>query len=148
MMSVHPSMQVSEVTNFPLNGVLIEATTAMLTLPNHSQLQITLVYRPPSVPTSTLLTVMSSILTCSVSSSIPSIVLGDFNEDLITCPATQLLSLMSSHGFSQLVDCPTTDNGSLLDHVYCNRPCDCHTVQVLDAYYSDHDIVHCSIQMS
>ena len=79
---------------------------------------------------------MSSVLTQTVTHGMPSVILGDFNEDLIGYPNSQVLS---RHGFSQLVNSPTTDNGSLLDHVYFNRPSDHHTVQVVDAYYSDHD---------
>ena len=144
MIAAREAIQVSHVTTFPLSYILIEATTATLSLPNNKQLQVTVVYRSPSVPTSTLLTVMSNILSQSTTSSMPSIILGDFNEDLLVNSDSQLLSLMSSHGFSQLVHSPTTDNATLLDHVYYNRPSESCRVQVIDTYYSDHDIVHCS----
>jgi len=137
MISIHESIEVSDITDLPLNNVLIEATSVTLTLPNHSQLQVTLVYRSPSVPTSTFLEVMSTILTHLVTHSMPNLILGDFNEDLIAHPNSQLLSLVSSYGFIQMVNCPTTDSGSLLDHIYYNRPCDQLNVQVVDAYYSD-----------
>ena len=131
MMSIHNVIQVHHVTKHSFSNILIEATTATLTLPNNDKLQVTLLYRSPSVPTSSLITVLSCILNQS-SANMPTIVLGDF------------ASLMSHHGFSQLVHSPSTDNGTLLDHVYFNRPSDHCKVQVIDAYYSDHDIVHCS----
>ena len=131
MIAAREAIQVSHVTTFPLSYILIEATTATLSLPNNKQLQVTVVYRSPSVPTSTLLTVMSNILRQSTTSSMPSIILGDFNEDLLVNSDSQLLSLMSSHGFSQLVHSPTTDNATLLDHVYYNRPSESCRVQVI-----------------
>ena len=49
MIAVQNTVQVSEVTNFPLNNILIEVTTATLTLLDHKQLQVTLVYQLPSI---------------------------------------------------------------------------------------------------
>lgn len=47
----------------------------------------------------------------------PAIVLGDFNEDLLSAPSSsELLRLMSSKGFTQLITVPATDSGTLLDH--------------------------------
>ena len=148
MIAVSNAMHVSHVTNFPLNNILIEVTTAILTLPNFENLQVTLIYRSPSVPISILLSVMSSILSQATNSSMKNIILGDFNEDLLSNSDSRLLSLMSNHGFSQLVHSSTTDNGTLLDHVYYNRPSECYRVHVIDTYYSDHDVVNCSFAIT
>ncbi len=78
-------------------------------------------------------------------SDVPTVVLGDFNEDLLQKPDSRVLSLMSSNGYAQLVQSPTTDRGTLIDHVYYNRPSGNTVVQVHDTYYSDHDFVYCSI---
>ena len=43
-----------------------------------------------------------------------------------------------------LVQSSTTDRGTLIDHVYYNRPSDDAVVQVHDTYYSDHDTLLCS----
>ena len=51
---------------------------------------------------------------------VPTIILGDFNENLLSPSPSPLLQLMSSRRFCQLVQVPTTDSGSLLDHIYCN----------------------------
>ena len=148
MIAVSNAMHVSQVTNFPLSNILIEVTTAILTLPNFENLQVTLIYRSPSVPISILMSVMSSILSQATNSSMKNIILGDFNEDLLSNSDSRLLSLMSNHGFSQLVHSPTTDNGTLLDYVYYNRPSECHRVNVIDTYYSDHDVVHRSFAIT
>ena len=118
MIAANTAIQVHHVTNFSFSHIMIQATTVTLILPNHKQIEVTLVYRSPSVPTSTLLTVLPSILSQLTTSSIPSIILDDFNEDLLAKSDLRQPSFMSSHGFSQLVQSPTTDNGTLIDHVY------------------------------
>ena len=64
---------------------------------------------------------MSSILSHISDSDIPSIVVGDFHEDILNVPDSRILSLMSHYGFSQLVQAPTTDRGTLIDHVHCKK---------------------------
>lgn len=79
--------------------------------------------------------------------TMPTVILGDFNENLL--PSTNfssLLQLMSSLGFTQLVKTSTTDSGSLLDHIYCNQPSASFVVDVVDVYYSDHDAYFLSLQ--
>ena len=147
LIAAHTLIQAYHIANFSFNNIPIEATTAILTTPNHKQIEVTLIYRSPSVSISTLLTVLSSILSQSTTLCVPSIILGDFNEDLLAKSDLRLPNLMSSHGYSQLVQSSTTDNGTLIDHVYYNKPSEYCTVQVMDAYYSDHDIIHCSIPM-
>ena len=145
MLSVHQSIVPISVTNYTLSGILIEATLATLLLPNHKQLQVTVVYRSPRVSNNVLVEVMSDILGQMAASDLPSIVLGDFNDDLLTTANSPLTHLMFRHGYSQLVHSPTTDNGTLIDHVYYNGPLSNAQVHVIDTYYSDHDTVYCSL---
>ncbi len=139
MITINNSVKASNVLNFHSN-TFIEATTVTLSLPSKKQVQITVIYRSPCVTMTALLPALSSIID-SLSMTIPSIILGDFNDDLITKTDMRLQNFMSSHEYSQLVHEPTTDNGSLIDHVYSNIPSECQDVCVVDAYYSDHDIV-------
>ena len=148
MISLPHTMRPSNVTEFSFAGILIEAVSSTLVLPNCERLQITLVYRSPSVSTDNVLSLMSGILSQITVRDIPSSVLGDFNEDLLTIPDSRLLHLMSHYGFSQLVQTPTTDRGTLVDHVYYNRPSNHIRVQVQDTYYSDHDTVYCSLPLT
>ena len=147
LISVHQSVQPITVTNYRPNGVLIEATSVTLLLPNNKHLQITLVYRSPSVSRSTLVSLIFEILNQISTSDMPSIVLGDFNDDILTERNHSLSSHMSRYGYSQLVHSPTTDSGTLIDHVYYNRPCLHTLVRVIDTYYSDHDTVCVSLQV-
>ena len=71
----------------------------------------------------------------------------DFNEDIVSRPNSNIVSLMSNNGFTQLVRNPTTAKGTLIDHVYYNRPTSDVVVEVRDTYYSDHNTVYCSIPM-
>ena len=83
---------------------------------------------------------------------VPTIIVGDFNEDLSGSTSFRVLQLMSSRGFSQLVQTPTTDFSSLLDHIYYNSSAedtfvDDTFVDVVDTYYSDHDATCLSFPM-
>ena len=76
----------------------------------------------------------------------PTIIVGDFNDNLLAVSRLSTLSqFMSSRQFTQLVQVPTTDSGTLLDHVYCNTTYENMYIDVIDTYYSDHDAVYLSI---
>ena len=97
------------------------------------------VYRRPQQLLTTFLSLMDEFLS-NLPQIMPTIILGDFNDDLLsTSTSSTLLQLMSSKGFSQLVQVPTTDSGSLLDHIYCNSVDVDVYAEVVDTYYSDHD---------
>ena len=91
---------------------------------------------------------LATILNQIATSNIPTIVLGYFNEDLVQNPDSRMLSLMSNNGYKQLVQSPTTDRGTLIDHVYYNRPPGSTVLQVHDTYYSDHDTVCLSVPIN
>ena len=65
------------------------------------------------------------------------LVVGDFNDDLMG-NTTKIRTCFERNGFKQMIDHPTTDQGSLLDHVYFNGYLPIQT-EVCDTYYSDHD---------
>ena len=78
-----------------------------------------------------------------------SIITGDFNEDLLLKPDSKLAGLMSQFGYSQLVHTPTTDRTTLIDHIYCNNLTpECVDIYIEDMYYSEHDVIFCSIPLS
>ena len=65
------------------------------------------------------------------------LVLGDFNEDLMQ-NKTKINNYFKQHGYKQLIHEPTTDQGSLFDHIYFNGT-SMTRIEVYDTYYSDHD---------
>ena len=146
LMSVPSAMQPSHTNILTSHG--IEGLTTRLCVHNTDiHVQITLLYRPPSVPTATFVTVLTTIVAQMSLSNLPTIILGDFNEDLYDNTHSCILDIMTNNGYTQLVQSSTTDRGTLIDHVYYNRPVLVNdtVVQVHDTYYSDHDTVYCSI---
>ena len=118
----------------------IEAMSTTLLLANNAQIQIALLCRSPSVPLQTLTDLLSRVLNHISTSSLPCVILGDFNEDVLHHTDSRIMSFMSSHGYTQLVNSPTTNRGTLIDHVYFNTSLPSNTI-VQDTYYSDHDSV-------
>ena len=107
------------------------------------RLQVALVYRSPNVSMRQLVQFMTSLLQHVSVSGIPTVFLGDFNDDVLCGHDSQLQALMLSHGYVQLVIEPTTDRATLIDHVYFSNSQ--ALVHVRDVYYSDHDAIYCSI---
>ena len=77
-----------------------------------------MIYRSPSVPQATLLTLLTRLLTHVTLCTAPCVILGDFNEDVLHCQNSAIMSLMSSFSFTQIVSYPTTPQATLIDHVY------------------------------
>ena len=148
LLSIPHSMSPSNVIRISRNGIEVLATTILLS--NYTYVQLVLLYRSPSVPIQSLISVlmyMFDIIDCSI----PTIVMGDFNEDMSNYylqstaelhQIPQLLKLMSDNDYSQLVENPTTDRGTL---IYYNKNCDNVILEIADCYYSDHDTVFCSV---
>jgi endonuclease/exonuclease/phosphatase family metal-dependent hydrolase len=78
----------------------------------------------------------------SIPVATPHVVLGDFNEDVTgVVHSTPVNDFMTSTAlYTQLVTLPTTNYGSLLDHVYVKNIAPDITCHVSDTYYSDHDL--------
>ena len=55
-------------------------------------------------------------------------------------------SMLTLIGFKQMVKKPTTDSGTLIDHVYVSQDMTV-TTDVTDCYYTDHDYVLSAIMM-
>ena len=128
----------------------IEAVSTTVQLPNGENWQIAVVYRSPSVPQATLLTLLTRLLTHVTLCTAPCVILGDFNEDVLHCQNSAIMSLMSSFSFTQIVSYPTTPQATLIDHVYLRNTTDRSifaVIELQDTYYSDHDTVYCSIPL-
>jgi hypothetical protein len=148
LLCVPSQMNPSNVQRFATNG--IEAVSATIQLPNADSIQIAVVYRSPSVPRATMVTVLTRLLRHVTLCNTPCVILGDFNEDIVHHHNSAILPLMSSFSFQQLVQCPTTAQGTLIDHIYYLNTSGSTLsaiVQVEDTYYSDHDTVYCSIPL-
>ena len=143
MICVSNTMQPSSTMTFVANG--IECIVSCLCIAD-KRLQVAVVYRSPSVPMTQLVQLITRLLQHVSATGVPTVILGDFNDDVLCGLHSQLRTFMLSHGYIQLVNQPTTDRATLLDHVYFSSDQLIQT-HVCDAYYSDHDVVYCSIPM-
>ncbi len=84
----------------------------------------------------------------------PSLILGDFNEDLMTGSSKRIPPFMEQFGFNLVtgLNCkqqvPTTNIGSCIDHIYTNIKPELMRLflyEVFDTYYSDHDVTYVAI---
>ena len=107
--------------------------------------RIITVYRKPTSNVSDFLKSLERCLR-ALDMSVETYVCGDFNIDLTREVNHNIITTMNALGLRQVVTSPTTDYGSLLDHVYTNaREC---MVKVRDCYFSDHDYVILTIPYS
>ena len=109
-----------------------------------TKLHIVCVYRPPSTPipkfTDELLNIVSKL------KEMPTCIVGDFNEDISMTGKGHCCYLLTLKGFKQMVKKPTTDSGTLIDHVYVSQEMTV-TTDVTHCYYTDHDYVLSAITM-
>ena len=109
-----------------------------------TKLHMVSVYRPPSTPiskcTDELLNIVSKL------KETPTCIVGDFNEDISMTCKRHCCSMLKLIGFKQMVKKPTTDSGTLIDHVYVSQEMTV-TTDVTDCYYTDHDYVLSAIMM-
>ena len=80
--------------------------------------------------------------------TVPTILLGDFNVNLMKESAEQRAlkkSLMTDRGYTQLIEQYTTDYRTQIDHIYTNIPQLIQSAGTLESYYSDHKPIFISI---
>ena len=80
--------------------------------------------------------------------TIPTILLGDFNVNLMEESAEQKAlkkSLVTDRGYTQLIEQYTTDYCTQIDHIYTNVPQLIQSAGTLESYYSDHKPIFISI---
>ena len=148
LVSLSDNVKVVDSSDVSLEGIAIEILCTALRFPSGQCILLTVVYRSPSVSFDVLLETMVELLSYlqACGQEMISIVMGDFNGDLLSKPDSKLVELMAQCGYSQLVHTPTTDKGTLIDHVYGNSPApECADIHVADVYYSDHNVILCSI---
>jgi len=110
------------------------------------EMYIIAVYKRPQQLSTSFLSFLSAYLDSIPYKTVPTVLLGDFNNNLLSPDhSTLIIQFLQIRGFKQMVTQPTTDSGSLLDHIYINFPDTIPTVDVVDTYYTDHDDTYLSI---
>ena len=71
--------------------------------------------------------------------------LGDFNKDVSITSNTHCCTVLRLQGFKQMVNKPTHDSGTIIEHVYVSQTVNTIQTDVTDCYYSDQDCILCLI---
>ena len=102
--------------------------------------QVAVIYRPSSYQLSTFCAKLNDLIVHMNMKTGGKIILGDFNENLMV--ANSIRTQMEKHGFSQVVNEPTTEKGTLIDHIYIK---DIDTknicINIMPTYFSYHECV-------
>ena len=78
---------------------------------------------------------------------VPTCIVGDFNEDVMITSNTCCCAMFRLQGFKQMVNKPTHDSETIINHVYVSQTVNTMQTDVTDCYYSDHDFILCSINV-
>ena len=122
--------------NIQIPGLEFLATSLSPT-PNRKIVLITLYRRSSTVSTQQFIAIFEQLLSSTALLHAEILVVDDFNDDLMD-NTTKIRTCFERNGFNQLIDQPTTDQVSLLDHVYFKGVSTIQT-EVCDTYYFDHD---------
>lgn len=106
----------------------------------HIDTLVAVVYRPQKYIIGKFMEIFSSLINQMEILSDRLIVIGDFNQDILTNQKT-VLEFMSSKGFNQHIAESTTENGTLIDHVYVKGCPHVEKVSVVPTYYSYHEAI-------
>ena len=101
------------------------------------------VYRSPSTPIDVFINHMLEIN--AQSQHVPTCIVGDFNEEVSITSNTCCCTMFRLQGFKQMVNKPTHDSGTIIDHVYVSQTVNTIQTDVTDCYYNIHDCTLCVI---
>ena len=113
---------------------------------SHPNLTIIGLYRSPSIALSRLLSALRTIL--NEDSSSQNIFIGDFNINWMAETDRQSLYnlILRENDYRQLISSFTTDNRTLIDHLYTNLIEEEINAGILETYFSDHKAIWASVK--
>ena len=122
---------------YNINGIEITIMKAMI-LPHVTIIGI---YRSPRIPLQQLCAALDDVLMFCTSQF--NIFIGDFNINWLDEANRRPLDrfFINDHNYMQLVSHVTTDNRTLIDHIYTNLPESQVSSHILETYFSDHKAV-------
>ena len=101
------------------------------------------VYRPPMTPVDVFMKHMLEII--AQFHHVWTYIVGDFNEDVSIILNMCCCKMLRLQGLKQIVNKPTHDSGTIIDHIYVWKTVYTMQTDVTDCYYSDHDCILCLI---
>ena len=107
------------------------------------QMIVISVYRPPSTPMDVFMKNMLEII--AQFQNVPTCIVGDYNEDVSITSNTHCCTMLRLQGFQQMINKPTHDSRTIIDHVHVSQMVNTIQTNVTDCYYSDHDCILCVI---
>ena len=107
------------------------------------QIIVISVYRPPSTPIDMFMNLMLEII--EQFQHVPTCIVGGFNEGVSITSYMCCCTMFRSQSFKQMVNKPTHDSGTIIDHLYISQTLNTMQTDVTDCYYSDHDCILCLI---
>lgn len=111
---------------------------------NSQSVLILHVYRPPWITlkdfTRNLLQVIDKL------DRLPTVIVGDFNVNIVKEPSNILLKALATKDFSQVVHSPTHISGSCIDHIYILKHTEAEA-RVIPVPYSQHAAIQVKIKM-
>ena len=138
---------VALIVNTKLNPKQIRINTilAFVTVKISEPIQMIVmsVYRPPSTPIDVFMNHILEII--AEFQHVPTCIVGDFFEDVSIMPNTHCCKMFRLQGFKQMVNKPTHNSGTIIDHIYVSQTVNAMQTDVTDCYYSDYDFVLCLI---
>ena len=83
-----------------------------------------------------------------IKKDVPTSVIGDVNQNMLNFKKGSFNRKMMSIGFTQLINEPTCDTGSIIDHVYVNEAMQAQSIftEIDPVHFSDHDIISLYIE--
>ncbi|XP_061923815.1 uncharacterized protein LOC133663392 isoform X1 [Entelurus aequoreus] len=116
----------------------------LVCLSTKENILMAVIYRPPSYPNLLFKSNLVKLLDWVTPLSNTIVIMGDFNEDILK--HSSISKLMGQNGFSQHVTQATTENGTLIDHVYVKTTQYAVDCAVLSTYFSDHEAILCAFR--
>ena len=107
------------------------------------QMIVISVYRPPSTLIDVFINHMLEII--AQFQHVPTCIIGDFNENVSITLNVHCCKMLRLQGFMQMINKPTHDSGTIIDHVYVSQTVNTMQTDVTDCYYSDHYCIPCLI---
>ncbi|XP_038139885.1 uncharacterized protein LOC119782800 [Cyprinodon tularosa] len=102
---------------------------------------LVVIYRPPLYPHSIFKANLGKLLEWLEPLSDTIALMGDFNDDILK--TSTICNFMTDRGFVQKVIGPTTERGTLIDHVYLKSTAYEMDALTIATYFSDHEGIMC-----